>query len=116
MGIKERLTVFRWDHLSHYQWASWFALAAALAALAVLLGPLRGLAGVAASLGIAAAAGQATALAAGLLGEASDASANEEAGRQVREVGRGDVLASALGGVPVSAPLALAWAMLSFLP
>jgi hypothetical protein len=107
LSLKARLKVFRHDWLSHYQWASWFALAVAMAVMAILL--INTPISLSNAAGIAAIAAMATSIAAGVLGEKSDAAENENGGN--REVSRSDAVASSIGGLPVALPLVLVWFM-----
>lgn len=111
MSIKDLLTVFRHDHLSHYQWASWFAAAAAILTLVVAV-TLAALPLALACL-LGAIASVATAVAAGKAGELLDARTNAAAIANgewpPREVSEGDVRASALGCLPSALPLLAAY-------
>lgn len=102
MALKDLLKIFRWDYLSHYQWASWFATAGAIVVMAITfrLGmPMWKIAA------IASAAAWITAALAGALGEHSDSQDTEH-----HEVSMRDFYASALGGLPVGLPLGvMAW-------
>ena len=98
MALKDKLKVFRLDHLSHYQWASWFATVICLVAVGAAY--FKGLptwqvcaAGAGASL--------ATSTLAGLAGEYSDSRDPEH-----HEVSAADAYASMLGGLPSALPLA----------
>lgn len=110
MGLKDKIKLFPWDKLSHYQWASWFAVCASCVGIPTLRyemdmpmwGALLG-SGVLAIV---------IAYIAGKGGEEFDRQANraaEAAGKPLpHEVSRGDVNASTLGGVAVGLPLLVA--------
>jgi hypothetical protein len=117
MNIKDMLRVFPWDKLSHYQWASWFATLGAVITIATMVVqfriglPMAALGGAVVAIAVAAIAGFA--------GERLDQQANDAAaaGGQAppHEVSTGDIVASALGALPVAAPLLLLWLLSRYL-
>lgn len=98
--------LFPQDKANHYAYGSWIATAAAAAVMAVALGCGHAPGWLPAA---AAAAGAFAALAAGVWKEAQDQVANDAAFAAgeppPHEVSSADVLATALGAVPVAVPL-----------
>lgn len=113
MSIKDMLRVYPHDKLSHYQWATWLSTPVGIAVLVVglfvLMAPIH-YASLAAALATVVAS---TAI--GIGGEWIDKRANDaakEAGVEVTHVvSEGDVLASALGGLPAAITLAFVAAL-----
>lgn len=110
MSLKTKLRVFAHDKLSHYQWATWLVMPLAFLPLGALMGYPIHLLCLVAGLG-----SPALAWAIGKASEWLDGRVNEAAEimgqAPPRQVSEGDVIATALGGVPQAIPLLIVAAM-----